>query len=387
MLPIKEIRIGLLWHAFGWPNLGVDALSRSNLAVMRLACAKEGVKPHFVLLGRAGTDHPAEDDIEQGPYLRVRELFSKRMQTYFKAVKRCDLIVDICAGDGFADIYGGYLFMLHAMTKWAVISCGKPLILAPQTIGPFDSPWMRSIARWIINHSTMVFTRDGMSTEACNALKTHTAVQEVIDVAFSLPFIAVEKCATKLRIGINISGLLYYHADRFDLTIDYRQLMRRFILELKTLPNVEIWLVPHVVHHESSTECDDSATLDIANQFPEVRIAPRFRNAVEAKSFISGLDFFTGGRMHACIGAFSSGVPVIPIAYSRKFTGLFSTLNYEYLIDGRKDSTDEALQKLLDGLAVRATISVSLARGMAQARQRLSCYEVAVRHLVAEAAG
>jgi hypothetical protein len=36
----SEIRIGLLWHAFGRPNLGVDALSRSNVALLRAACLR-----------------------------------------------------------------------------------------------------------------------------------------------------------------------------------------------------------------------------------------------------------------------------------------------------------------------------------------------------------
>jgi len=41
-----------------------------------------------------------------------------------------------------------------------------------------------------------------------------------------------------------------------------------------------------------------------------------------------------GARMHATIGAFSSGVPVVPMAYSRKFNGLFvDTLQYDAMVD------------------------------------------------------
>ncbi|GEM_PF-2430056 len=29
------LRIGLLWHAFGWPNLGVDALMQKNVDFYR----------------------------------------------------------------------------------------------------------------------------------------------------------------------------------------------------------------------------------------------------------------------------------------------------------------------------------------------------------------
>lgn len=37
--------------------------------------------------------------------------------------------------------------------------------------------------------------------------------------------------------------------------------------------------------------------------------------------------------MHATIAAFSSGVATIPVAYSRKFRGLFEGIGYKRLID------------------------------------------------------
>ena len=44
---------------------------------------------------------------------------------------------------------------------------------------------------------------------------------------------------------------------------------------------------------------------------------------------------------------FSTGVPVIPVSYSRKFEGLFHTLSYPYIISATKLDTDEAVQKTL----------------------------------------
>lgn len=57
------------------------------------------------------------------------------------------------------------------------------------------------------------------------------------------------------------------------------------------------------------------------------------------------MDFFTGARMHACIAALSSGVPVYPIAYSRKFTGLFcDTLGYKHVGDLTNNKQDQIIQ-------------------------------------------
>lgn len=54
--------------------------------------------------------------------------------------------------------------------------------------------------------------------------------------------------------------------------------------------------------------------------------------------------------MHATIAAFSSGVPVIPTAYSRKFLGLYSGVGYENIIDLRKLSTQESVEKTTEYL-------------------------------------
>lgn len=51
--------------------------------------------------------------------------------------------------------------------------------------------------------------------------------------------------------------------------------------------------------------------------------------------------------MHSTIAAFSSGVPVFPMAYSRKFNGLFeNTLDYKYFGDMVNQSSDDILENI-----------------------------------------
>ena len=53
--------------------------------------------------------------------------------------------------------------------------------------------------------------------------------------------------------------------------------------------------------------------------------------------------------MHSTIGAISTGVPVIPIAYSRKFNGLYDTLGYPYYVDAKSGiKFDQAIEETLD---------------------------------------
>ncbi len=79
--------------------------------------------------------------------------------------------------------------------------------------------------------------------------------------------------------------------------------------------------------------------------------------------------------MHACIGAFSSGVPVVPLAYSRKFNGLFESLNYRHFGDCKKDTLEQALTKVQIGYENRLRLQAEVAAGNEMAQAKLTKYE------------
>jgi polysaccharide pyruvyl transferase WcaK-like protein len=94
------------------------------------------------------------------------------------------------------------------------------------------------------------------------------------------------------------------------------------------------------------------------------------------------MDFFMGARMHACIAALSSGVAVAPMAYSRKFAGLFGSIGYEHTLDC---TTLEAAE-VQDRIAALYGDRVRLAAGAAAARttglEKLGRYEDALAELL-----
>ena len=78
--------------------------------------------------------------------------------------------------------------------------------------------------------------------------------------------------------------------------------------------------------------------------------------------------------MHACIAAFSSGVPVLPMAYSRKFNGLFNSLAYPHVLDCLETDTDRAYAQLIDAFEQREALAVAVAEGNRIARDKLEVY-------------
>ena len=89
--------------------------------------------------------------------------------------------------------------------------------------------------------------------------------------------------------------------------------------------------------------------------------------------------------MHATIAAYSSGVPVVPISYSRKFEGLFGGLGYGWMVPVRGLTTEAAIAYVLDAFERRAELAADIARGRAVVEAGLETYvaELATRFAAA----
>lgn len=376
-----SLKLGLAWQTLQSDNLGVCALARANLAIAEAAAVRAGVQLDCMEFCSSSNDSPKSGQFAiplADPLSPKRMLLGK--SNHRQQVRSRHVMLDIGEGDSFADIYGLKRFLLLSFSKWLVISSGVQLVISPQTIGPFSSRLSQVVSRWLISRATRVFARDGLSMGYLRARGlTHNA-DEVIDVAFRLPFGAqVAPSDGQIHVGVNVSGLLYNGGytrnNQFALTVDYPHLIDSLLAALATRPDVTVHLVGHVISDSFEVEDDYRVCQTLAARHPGMRLAPRFTSPSEAKSYISGLHFFTGARMHACIGAFSSGVPVVPMAYSRKFNGLFSSLGYHHLADLKAHDTETALQHVLQGLDRRQALAVEVRAGNALAQQKLQRYE------------
>ncbi len=178
---------------------------------------------------------------------------------------------------------------------------------------------------------------------------------------------------------MNVSGLLWNEAqsgsNRYGLSANYAELTDRFIAGLIEAGTAEVHLITHVASPQQGAWDNDAPAVDrLAAKYPTAIRVADFRGPSEAKSYISGLDFLVAGRMHACIAAFSSGVPVVPIAYSRKFAGLFDLVGYPWRVPVSGRSTDEALAYLEEALERRSELAADVAAGMARVAPLIDAY-------------
>ncbi len=318
----RKIRVGLLWHSVNSENLGVVALTVSNMAIIEAVARQAGCAVEFVVMGWADPGAPQiEQDNLRVFRMRTKDIIGPR--GLFRQCRQCDFVLDISAGDGFSDIYGPKRFALGALSRAMVLLARRPLVFVPQTIGPFKRGWVRIIAAWLMKHAFAVVTRDTLSETYIKTLGIQNAIEST-DVAFRLPYETKHgKPPGKAAVGLNISGLLfnggYTRDNMFSLKDDYPKMARELIAAFLSKGTCDVHLVSHVISSQFEVEDDYRTAVKLSEEFPAVIVAPRFNTPSEAKTYISGLDFFAGSRMHACIAAFSSGVPVVPIAYSRKF--------------------------------------------------------------------
>lgn len=266
--------------------------------------------------------------------------------------RRIDCIFDIGQGDSFADIYGKARFEQIDYIHRVARILKKPYVFLPQTIGPFGDASLLSKAKKSIKNALSVMVRDKMSYDYARCeCPSQLKINEIIDVAFFLPYNKIEFEREYIKVGINISALLwnggYSGNNQFGLACDYQKLNKDLIDYFLHQPKTKVYLIPHVVMQERNVENDYEVAYDLWREFsnPNLMIAPFALDPIEIKSFISGLDFFMGARMHATIAAFSTGVPVIPFAYSRKFNGLYrNTLNYDYVADMKEMNNTSIIQ-------------------------------------------
>ena len=379
-----ELTIGLLWHSTNSDNLGVGALTASQIAIVDKVAAGLGTKVTYKVLAWADTGADYIEGARIAPVrMRTRDLV-RPVGGLFSAARSCDMILDIGAGDSFADIYGVGRCLKILTSKVVVLISGRPLILSPQTIGPFERRWTRWLAAQIIARTEKVLTRDRLSTAYLSEMGVRRKPIEATDVAFRLPYTKVpERQDQVIRIGLNVSGLLmsggYSKDNMFGLKADYPSVIRGIVSDFLDRPGCEVHLISHVRCDRPGVEDDYSACVSLAEEFPGTIVAPRFHGPSDAKSYISGMDFFTGARMHACIAAFSSGVVTMPMAYSRKFAGLFGTLEYDLVADCRSDTEAEIRRKICDAFEARTELKARIETCFEEAERRLGLYEDALR--------
>lgn len=380
------MNIGLMGLDFGSENLGCGALSYSFLNVLASISEQMNINIDVYVFTQEPC-HISEEVTSSLNSVRIIDFHLKKLKTMTNLVKRmceCSYIFDFTAGDSFSDIYGMSRFMKNCFVKYLAVNSTKNYILGPQTIGPFYSALARKIGKDILDKASCIYARDDLSAKYVTEI-SQKIPEIAIDVAFALPYqdsAPFHSVDGKQHIGLNISALLwnggYTGKNQFSLNVDYK----KYCIKLSE------WLDEngYIVHLISHVQCPNFAVEDDRRACEDLQqinntnyvLSPFFASPMEAKSYISRLDCLVGARMHSTIAALSSGTTVIPFAYSRKFNGLFQTLNYPYVIDGTVLSTEDALAKTKEYILGNDLLSAKAIEANDFAQEKLARFKSSI---------
>lgn len=366
------MRIGIMGAPTNSENLGCVALTYSLISVLQQISHeinepffysifewKEDKKSVYLLTEQLGIDVSL---IQIEPYVLLHNpikmaYHTKEIFQMIRGIKKCDCIIDLTEGDSFSDIYGDRWFIGRTNVKLIIEKLGVPLMLGPQTYGPFLKTLNQKKAFKAIKKASCVITRD-LQSQKYILEETGIHAEYTTDLAFVLPYTKQNKSSIPVRVGINISKLLSADGNEvgkknFTLTTDYSAYIDSLIEYLHE-SNYEIHLIPHVA-------LDHDTHKQIKEKYQFVHLDGPFVSPVEVKNKIASMDIFIGARMHGTIAAFTSGVACIPTAYSPKFSSLFESVDYNILIDLSKDTTEQAIEKTIQYISTYQDIQKQIA--------------------------
>lgn len=335
----KAKRLLLAGHA-GFNNRGCEAIVRTTAPLLR-----EHVADCEIALSSndAANDatHPAAEGIEVldvrvarwSPRWVLRHV-SRRLGSapphlwlsapVVEAIARADAILQI-GGDNFTSDYAlGPESPLMAVNRLA-LTHRRPLIFWGVSVGPFASPEIEELVLDHLRRAALVTVRESISG---NYLREHGVIENVVPVADTAMLLKPDPVdlsgfwpAAEHVLALNISPLsCRYRADGesdFGLRI-----ADAVIAEILSREGWGVLLLPHVTGRLRN---DDVAYMSrIMERYPEnerVRLAP-ILDCAQAKYVISRCSALIGARTHVTIAGFSSCIPTISLAYSRKSHGI-----------------------------------------------------------------
>ncbi len=190
----------------------------------------------------------------------TRQAFIGRNR-WLSAIVAGDIVAAISGGDSFSDIYGLRRLLYVTLPQLLVLALRRPLVLLPQTYGPFKSRVARTMARFVLKRAHRIYSRDMPGVEVVRELITDSGppAEFAYDMGFALepqaPPQTTIASLSRLKdgrplVGLNVSGLLYVGGytgnNMFGLRADYRKLLSLIVEHFAVRLDCNVLLIPHV---------------------------------------------------------------------------------------------------------------------------------------------
>lgn len=285
-----------------------------------------------------------------------------------RCIEEADIVFSLSGGDRFTDACGMNRFFSVALPQLLAILLRKPLVLLPQTLGPFKKGLTRIIARSILSQAKVVYSRDHENIEEIP--KVLGVDPERFEFGYDMGFVVepriqVEQVPAWLQrwntetplVALNVSGLLYgsdsVKKSLCNLKSDYRQLIYDLIEHFVVTHRAEVVFIPYVFGATAKGECDVMAGRRIFRGvkhklYEHLHFIDGAFDEYEMRALMGRCDFFIGSRVEACIAALSQGIPTTVLAYSQRSCAVFASAGLENVVLDMEALDEKAILEHVD---------------------------------------
>lgn len=305
-----------------------------------------------------------------------------------EGIRRADLVLSLPGNPFFSMGRLGTPLLLSALPVWMALRAGRPLVVLPQTLGPFRRRWEASLLRGLYRRARRVWLRDAPSLRTARAWGLpHAALAP--DPGLLLPAASSEAARAVLaqsgypggRPALGVSVI-----PRMVLTLSEAALQSFYtaLAAALDLLAAETGLVP--VFFAQCTgpalrEDDRIPAREVLARLSRPGAAVTIFDALPAqllKACYGQMEAVLAARLHAGLFALGAGVPALLVGYLEKTAGALETLG----LPGWGLSLESAGESAL-GESLRRLWSERTAR-RALLQERLPGWQDAARRPLAE---
>jgi colanic acid/amylovoran biosynthesis protein len=248
-----------------------------------------------------------------------RRLLDRTTRRLVEAYERADLVISAPGGPYFGDLYWRHE-PLHWWYAWLGIAHRTPTFLFAPSAGPYGRrTWNLVRARLLRRFSSPLCVREDVSAAHLAALVGPGAPVEVTTDAALLEHVP----------PLDRSRELGAHAGRFLVAVSaydgggpaYDAAFRAGIRHLATTRDTHFVVLPQRYGAAPDVAYLEQLLAPLAGEVSWQLFDPS-RDARAQRGLVAAADLVLAGRYHPLVFAVSAHVPVVPIAYEHKATGV-----------------------------------------------------------------
>ena len=305
-----------------------------------------------------------------------------------RAIKNSDLVVS-CAGGFLLDVNSSIIGNL--LQLWIAQRFRKPIVLAPQTIGPIRRPWLRRLTTYLLNRCDIVCAREeftaaflreiGVDRKRIRLLSDmalyHSSVDPDAGVR-AMQQLGVD--AEEKVIGCSVVDWPFPHSsDPHAARELYYSRLRDTLFAIHSESGLRILLVNQV-------SSDLRLARRVARDLPFAVLDEEDRTPAEMRGMIQRCSAFIASRFHSAVFALLERVPTVALAYTYKSTGIMRAMSLEDRVFDIDDfNPNELARVVIQDLRSPDSAVRSIDRGFEQLR--FPKFESVLREMYSERVG